>query len=149
MNNGSNLWVMVQILWVNVEKKGSISMSQCWKEGFNFYESCWKEGSILWVMLNRMKDSILWVMLNRRVQFFESFWKEGFNSVSQIKKMGSIQWVIFFTIRFNSWCHISKCTMLRVIVEKNFESHSRKSSILCVTFKEQYLWVLLKKGFNS
>ena len=109
----------VQFLWVNVEKKGSISMSHVEKR-VQYCESCWTE----------------W-----KIQFFESCWTEGFNSlshfekgfnsVSQIKKMGSIQWVIFFTIRFNSWSHISKCSMLRVFVEKNWITFKKKFNSLC------------------
>ena len=61
----------VQFLWVNVEKKGSISMSHVEKR-VQYCESCWTE----------------W-----KIQFFESCWTEGFNSLSHFEKRVSILWV--------------------------------------------------------
>ena len=143
---GSILWVILKRgfqfcelyflkeKWFNslnhVQKVGSISMSQCWRKGFNSLSHVEKEGfnSLSHV---EQKGSILWVMLNRRVQFCQSFWKEGFNSVSLIKKKGSIQWIIFFE-KFNSWSqNQKKVSMLRVflffpIKIKFIESHSEK-----------------------
>ena len=161
--------------WFNslnhVQKVGSISMSQCWRKSsilwvmlnrrVQFFESCWTEGFNSFSHVEQ-KGSILWVMLKRRVQFCQSFWKEGFNSVSLIKKKGSIQWIIFFE-KFNSWSQNKKgfqCLESFLFFPtkiKFIESHSEKkkfNSLSHIQQKkfnslEQYLWVLIKKGFNS
>ena len=77
--------------WFNSMSHGSNSMSQCWKEGFNFYES----------------------MLKRRVQFLWVMLKRGFNTVSHVEQHE----------RFNSLSHVEqKGSILRVICWKGFSS---------------------------
>ena len=104
--------------WFNSMSHGSNSMSQCWKEGFNFYES----------------------MLKRRVQFLWVMLKRGFNTVSHVEQHE----------RFNSLSHVEqKGSILRVICWKGFSSLSnilKRVSILWVKLKR---WVQFSESYFS
>ena len=70
--------------WFKSMSHGSNSLSQCWKEGFNFYESMLKRRvQFLWVMLKRGFNTVSHVEQNER-----------FNSLSHVEQKGSILWVI-------------------------------------------------------
>ena len=121
-----------QILWVNVEKKGSISMSQCWKEGVQFSmshvekrvqycESCWTAWKIqLFESCWNRRVSILRVICWKGFSSLSNILKRVFNSVSQIKKDGfQFSESYFFTIRFQfleSYFKVFQC--LEFFVEK-------------------------------
>ena len=121
--------------WVNQKKKiNSLShVGKQWR--FNSSRHIEKKGSLLWV--------------KGRVQFCESCWKEGFTSVSD--KKSSILWVFFVSKNSILWVMSRKGSILWVIFLKKevqfCESCKKKSSILWVILKSQFVWVFLRRAF--
>ena len=146
---GSILWGVLKkssILWVIVKKVSMLRVfcffqKNHWitfKEKVQFFELNFKISSFVWIkMQNKKKSSILWVTFNKKIQFIWVISKK-------------VQFFESYIKRFNYLSHFEKKWVLEVIRKKfNSMIHNQKKAIFWVIFKEQYLWVLLKKGFNS